>query len=241
MRMHTALPTALVCLTLITSSCTTVPTHPASFAGSAAFAADADPLPSWNDGPAKKAILDFVKTTTDKNNPKFVPPEGRIATFDQDGTTWVSHPIYSQVLFTFDRVAALAPKHPEWKTTQPFQAVLAGDKEAMAKFTLKDIEILVFATHTGMATEAFQPIVKDWITKAKHPRFHRPYSQMVYQPMLEVMSYLRRQRLQNLHRDRRRPGLRPRVRAAGLRNPSGTGDRFGAYGLYTNTRMEGAS
>ena len=191
MRIHTALPTALVCLTLITSSCTTAPTHSASFAGSAAFAADADPLPSWNDGSAKKAILDFVKTTTDKNNPKFVPPEERIATFDQDGTTWVSHPIYTQVLFTFDRVAALVPQHPEWKTTQPFQAVLNGDKEAMAKFTLKDIEALVFATHTGMTTEAFEPIVKDWITKAKHPRFHRPYSQMVYQPMLEVMSYLR--------------------------------------------------
>ena len=121
-----------------------------SVRGSAAFAADADPLPSWNDGPAKKAILDFVKTTTDKNNSKFVPPEERIATFDQDGTTWVSHPIYSQVLFTFDRVAALAPQHPEWKTKQPFQAVLTGDKEAMAKFTLKDIEALVLATHTGM-------------------------------------------------------------------------------------------
>ena len=158
---------------------------------SLASAQSRDPLPSWNDGPAKKAILDFVKTTTDKNNSKFVPPEERIATFDQDGTTWVSHPIYSQVLFTFDRVVALAPQHPEWKTTQPFQAVLTGDKEAMAKFTLKDIEALVFATHTGMTTEAFQSIVKDWMAKAKHPRFDKPYSQMVYQPMLEVMSYLR--------------------------------------------------
>ena len=120
-----------------------------------------------------------------------MPPEERIATFDQDGTTWVSHPIYSQVLFTFDRVAALAPQHPEWKTKQPFQAVLTGDKEAMAKFTLKDLEALVVATHTGMTTEAFQPIVKDWMAKAKHPRFQQPYSQMVYQPMLEVMRYLR--------------------------------------------------
>ena len=120
-----------------------------------------------------------------------MPPEERIATFDQDGTTWVSHPIYSQVLFTFDRVAALAPQHPEWKTKQPFQAVLTGDKEAMAKFTLKDIEALVLATHTGMTAEAFQTIVKDWIAKAKHPRFHKPFSQMVYQPMLEVMRYLR--------------------------------------------------
>jgi haloacid dehalogenase-like hydrolase len=191
MRIHPALYTPLVCLTLITSSCSTAPTHSTPFAPSGAYAADTDPMPSWKDGAAKKAILEFVKTTTDKNDSKFVPPEERIATFDQDGTTWVEHPIYSQVLFTFDRVAALAPQHPDWKTTQPFQAILTGDKEAMAEFTLKDIEVLVFATHTGMTTEAFQPIVKDWMAKAKHPRFDKPYSQMVYQPMLEVMHYLR--------------------------------------------------
>src|SRR5262245_29406451 len=176
---------------LLITSCANQPSSHTSSVGFRAFAAEADPLPSWNDGRAKKAILDFVKTTTDKTNPKFVAPEERIATFDQDGTTWVSHPIYSQVLFTFDRVAALAPQHPEWKTKQPFQAVLSGDKHAMAKFTLKDIEVLVLATHTGMTTEAFQSIVKDWMATAKHPRFHKPYSQMVYQPMLEVMHYLR--------------------------------------------------
>jgi phosphoserine phosphatase len=191
MKIHPVLHTAIVCLTLITSSCSTPPTRSTSLARSAAFAANVDPLPSWKDGPAKKTILHFIETTTDKNNSKFVPPEERIATFDQDGTTWVEHPIYSQVLFTFDRVAALAPQHPEWKTKQPFQAILSGDKEAMAKFTLKDIEVLVFATHAGMTTEAFQSIVKDWMAKAKHPRFDKPYSQMVYQPMLEVMSYLR--------------------------------------------------
>ncbi len=191
MRIHPALHTPLICLTLITSSCSTAPTHFTPLARSAAFTADPDPLPSWKDGSAKKAILDFVKTTTDKKNSKFVPPEERIATFDQDGTTWVEHPIYSQVLFAFDRVAALAPQHPEWKTTKPFQAILAGDKEAMAKFTLKDIEVLVFATHTGMTTGVFEPIARDWIATAMHPRFHRPYSQMVYQPMLEVMHYLR--------------------------------------------------
>ena len=109
-----------------------------------------DPLPSWKDGSAKKAILEFVKTTTDKNNSKFVAPEERIATFDQDGTTWVEHPIYSQALFAFDRVAALAPQHPEWKTTAAVQLAISGDKEAMAKFTLKDIEVIVLATHTGM-------------------------------------------------------------------------------------------
>jgi hypothetical protein len=156
-----------------------------------AATAATDPLPSWNDGPAKQAILDFVKTTTDKNNPKFVPPEDRIATFDQDGTTWVEQPIYSQVLFMFDRVVALAPQHPEWKTTMPFKAIVTGDKEAIAKFTLKDIEVIGLATSAGTTTEEFQSIVKNWMATAKHPRYDKPYPQMVYQPMLEVMKYLR--------------------------------------------------
>ena len=182
---------SLFCLILVFAGCATTPAACASSASQASSAAVADPLPSWNDGPAKQAILDFVKTTTDKNNPKFVAPEDRIATFDQDGTTWVEQPIYSQVLFAFDRVAELAPQHPEWKTTMPFKAIVTGDKEAMAKFTMKDIEVIAMATHTGMAAEAFGPIVKDWMAKAKHPRFDRPYSQMVYQPMIEVMKYLR--------------------------------------------------
>ncbi len=182
---------SLFCLVLVFAGYSTTPAASASSASQASSAAVADPLPSWNDGPAKQAILDFVKTTTDKRNPKFVPPEDRIATFDQDGTTWVEHPIYSQVLFAFDRVAELAPQHPEWKTKPPFNAIVTGDKAAMAKFTLKDIEIIAMATHTGMTAEAFQTIVKDWWAKAKHPRFDKPYSQMVYQPMLEVMKYLR--------------------------------------------------
>ena len=153
--------------------------------------AGADPLPSWKDGPAKQAILDFVRETTDKSNPGFIPPQDRIATFDQDGTTWVSHPMYTQLAFAFDRVVALAPQHPEWKITEPFSCILSGDKVAMAKFTMKDLEAILMATHTGMTVEAFQAIVQDWIAKAKHPRFGKPYSQMVYQPMLEVMSYLR--------------------------------------------------
>jgi hypothetical protein len=153
--------------------------------------ASADPLPSWNDGPAKAAIVSFVRVTTDKSNPKFVPPEDRIATFDQDGTTWVEHPAYSQLLFAFDRVATLAPQHPEWKTRQPFQAVLKGDKDAMSRFTLKDLETIVFATHAGMTTGKFQSIVRNWIATAKHPRFNQPYSRTVYQPMLELMRYLR--------------------------------------------------
>ena len=191
MKVHLALSSTLVFLILIIDGCSRTPAASTPPTGSAVSAAGADALPSWNDGSAKKAIIDFVKTTTDKSNPKFVPPEDRIATFDQDGTTWVSHPIYSQVLFAFDRLAALSPQHPEWKAKQPFKAVVTGDKEAMAKFTLKDIEDIVLATHTGMTTEAFQSIVKDWIAMAKHPRFDKPYSQMVYQPMLEVMRYLR--------------------------------------------------
>lgn len=150
-----------------------------------------DPLPSWNDGPAKKAILDFVHATTDHASPKFVPKEERIATFDQDGTLWVEHPIYSQVVFALDRVAALAPKHPEWKTTEPFKSVLTDDREAIAKFTLPDLEKIVFTTHTGMSVESFQTIVKDWAAKAKDHRWKRPYTELIYQPMIEVLQYLR--------------------------------------------------
>ena len=180
---------SLLLIILILVGCSN-PTTPAA-TQPAPTAAAADPLPSWNDGPAKQAILDFVKTTTDKTSPKFVAPEDRIATFDQDGTTWVEHPIYSQVLFAFDRVAEMAPQHPEWKTKMPFKAIVTGDKEAMAKFTTKDLEIIAMTTHTGMTAEAFGPMVKDWMAKAKHPKFDKPYPQMVYQPMLEVMKYLR--------------------------------------------------
>lgn len=158
--------------------------------GSASAAAE-DPLPSWNEGASKKAILDFVRTTTDKSNPKFVPPEERIATFDQDGTIWVEHPLYTQLVFALDRVVALAPKHPEWKTTQPFQAVLGDDKEAIAKFTMPDLEKILFVTHTGMTVDSFQVTAQDWIGKAKDARWKRLYSELIYQPMLEVMRHLR--------------------------------------------------
>ena len=153
--------------------------------------AQTDPLPSWNDGPAKQAIVEFVRVTTDKASPKFVPPEDRIATFDNDGTLWVEQPIYTQMTFAIDRVVALAPKHPEWKEQQPFKAILTRDREAMAKFTLQDIEKIIAVTHSGMTVEAFAGIVKEWAAGAKHPRFKRPYTELVYQPMLEVMQYLR--------------------------------------------------
>ena len=151
----------------------------------------ADPLPSWNDGPAKQAIVEFVSATTDKSSPKYVEPEDRIATFDQDGTTWVSHPLYTQAMFALDRVRELVPKHPEWKNKEPFKAVIAGDREAIAKFSESDWEVIVAATHAGMTNEAFQEIVKQWLATAKHPRFKRPYTELVYQPMIEVMDYLR--------------------------------------------------
>ena len=153
--------------------------------------AQTDPLPSWNDGPAKQAIIQFVQDTTDKSGPKYVAPEDRIATFDNDGTLWVEHPLYTQAIFALDRVKALAPEHPEWKTTEPFKSVLADDKAAMAKFGEQDWAHIIAATHAGMTIEEFLGIAKEWLTTAKHPRFQRPYTELVYQPMLEVMNYLR--------------------------------------------------
>jgi phosphoglycolate phosphatase-like HAD superfamily hydrolase len=150
-----------------------------------------DPLPSWNDGPAKQTIVSFVRKVTDKSNPAYVPSADRLATFDQDGTLWVEHPLYSQAMFALDRVHGLAPKHPEWQAEQPFKAVLANDRKAMAGFTEQDWVKIIGATHAGLTTEAFLKIVQDWLAKAKHPRFQRPYTQLVYQPMLEVMQYLR--------------------------------------------------
>jgi len=150
-----------------------------------------DPLPSWNDGSTKKAILELVRVTTDKASSQYVPPERRMATFDLDGTLWVEQPMYVQVLFALDRVAALAPKYPEWKTTEPFKSVLAGDKEVLSRLTNKDLEQIVFATHPAMPVEAYQEIVKSWLAEARHSRWQRPYTELVYQPMLEVLRYLR--------------------------------------------------
>lgn len=150
-----------------------------------------DPLPSWNDGPAKQAILAFVKDTTEKSSPKYVEPADRIATFDQDGTLWTEHPLYGQAAFALARVGEMAPSHPEWKQKEPFKSVLARDDAAMSKFSEADWMQIIAATHAGMSTEAFQGLVKDWLAKAKAPRFDRPYTDLIYQPMLEVMKYLR--------------------------------------------------
>jgi phosphoserine phosphatase len=162
-----------------------------AFSAGARAAVQSDPLPSWNDGPAKKAILEFVRVTTDKTSPKYVRPEDRIATFDEDGTTWVEHPMYTEVVFSLDRVVELAPKHPEWKDKMPLKAVIDRDRAAMEKFNMQDLIEIVVVTHTGVTTDEFDKAVKEWIAKAKHPRWKRPYTDLVYQPMLEVMKYLR--------------------------------------------------
>jgi len=153
--------------------------------------AAADPLPSWNDGPTRKAIMDFVARTTDDSSPDFVAPADRIVTFDNDGTLWVEHPMYTQLAFALDRVKALAPQHPEWKTTQPFKAVLEGDMKTLAASGEKGLLELVMATHAGMSTSEFETIVNEWFATAKHPRFKRPYTELTYRPMVELLGYLR--------------------------------------------------
>jgi phosphoserine phosphatase len=153
----------------------------------AAPALAGDPLPSWNDGPTKSAILDFVKLVTEKG----VPVEKRIATFDNDGTLWAEKPYYFQLQFALDRVKALAPKHPEWKEKQPFKAALENDLPTLLKSGEKGLLELVMATHTGMTTEEFERIVDEWIRTAKHPTTGRPFTEMVYQPMLELLEFLR--------------------------------------------------
>ena len=149
------------------------------------------PLASWNDGPTKQAILDFVRATTDKASPKFVPPEERIATFDQDGTLWVEHPLYSQLIYCLDRVPVVVARHPELKYVPPFRTVLSGDREAIAKLTKRDLEIIAVTTLSGMTVDDFAAEVKKWLATAKDPRWKRPYTDLTYQPMQEVMSYFR--------------------------------------------------
>ena len=148
-----------------------------------------DPLAAWNDGPAKKAILSFVKSATDASGPNFVAPKDRIATFDQDGTLWVEHPIYTQAMFALDRIQVLAPAHPKWKQEPPFSVILS-DKPDIAKLTEADWEEIVAATHSGMSTEAFLSMVRNWLSTATHPQFRRPYTALVYEPMLQLIKYL---------------------------------------------------
>ena len=150
----------------------------------------AGPLPSWNEGPVKRAILDFVERTTRVGSPDFVPVANRIAAFDNDGTLWCEQPMYVQLRFALDRVKTLAPMHPNWSVLEPFKSVLDGELTRTAAGGEKMLAELIIATHSGMTTEEFEAIVTDWMRRARHPRFDRPYPELVYQPMLEVLHFL---------------------------------------------------
>jgi len=153
--------------------------------------AESDPLPSWNAGPARDAIVKFIHATTDAASPNFAPLAERIATFDQDGTLWVEHPIYTQLVFCFDRVPALAKAKPELANEEPFKTVLSGDREAIAKLSMDDLLKIVAATLTGMDVDAFRDEVAKWIAEARDPRWKRPYTDLVYEPQIELLKYLR--------------------------------------------------
>jgi phosphoglycolate phosphatase-like HAD superfamily hydrolase len=153
--------------------------------------AQADPLPSWNGGAVKTSITSFVARVTSQGGPDFVPPDERLATFDNDGTLWAEQPVYFQFAFAIDRIRALAPAHPEWKDRQPFASAIAGDLKGLVATGQKGMMEIMAVSHFGMSTEAFTKIAADWFETARHPRFNRPYTDLVYQPMLELLTYLR--------------------------------------------------
>jgi phosphoglycolate phosphatase-like HAD superfamily hydrolase len=155
------------------------------------LSAQSDPLPSWNDTAAKKSIESFVDRVTKEGSPDFVPPADRIATFDNDGTLWVEAPVYTQVAFAFDRVKQMAPQHPEWKTKQPFKGILEGDMKAVAATGEKGLYQVIVETSTGMTNEQFEQTVSEWIAQARDHKFNHPYTELIYQPMVELLAYLR--------------------------------------------------
>jgi phosphoglycolate phosphatase-like HAD superfamily hydrolase len=163
----------------------------AAVAAAPAAFAQGDALPSWNDGPARRAILDFVARTTTAGGRDWVPVPERIATFDNDGTLWTEQPMYFQIVFALDRIKAMASRHPEWRTTEPFRSVLADDRAQLAALSEKAVVDIIAATHAGLTTEQFRQTVLDWLATARHPRFNRPYTDLVYQPMLELLAFLR--------------------------------------------------
>ncbi|MBY5362323.1 haloacid dehalogenase-like hydrolase [Rhizobium leguminosarum] len=176
---------------LIKSARDVIPVVIAALFLTASAYAQSDPLPSWNDTGPKQAIVSFVERVSKQGSTDFVPEPERIAVFDNDGTLWVEHPMYTQLAFALDRVKTLAPQHPEWKNVQPFKAVLDGDMKTLAASGEKGLLELIMVTHAGMTTEDFQKVVTDWLSTAHDPRFKRPYTELVYQPMVELLSYLR--------------------------------------------------
>jgi phosphoglycolate phosphatase-like HAD superfamily hydrolase len=155
------------------------------------FAQAVDPLPSWNEGAAKRALLEFARVTTDPASDRFVPPEQRVATFDMDGTLWVEHPMYTQVVYCLDRVRAIVTAKPKLKDGEPYKTVLSGDQAAIAKLSMVELETIVSAALSGMTVDEFNIDVKNWLATARHPRWNRPYTELIYQPMLEVLQLLR--------------------------------------------------
>jgi phosphoserine phosphatase len=186
-------PVVVALVALLASGCTDRAVTPgrAAIPASSTAQPSGDPLPSWNQGPAKQSIATFVARVTAPNGPDFVPPAERIAVFDNDGTLWVEQPIYVQLAFALDRVRALAPQNPTWRVTEPFKSVLEGDVQRALGTGERGVGELMAATHAGHTTEEFATIVSEWIATARHPRFGQPYTQTVYQPMLELLEYLR--------------------------------------------------
>ena len=182
---------ALLCLAVVLGCDPQERVSDHSAASDETVAAARDPLPSWNDGPAKQQIIEFVARTTDEASPDFVPEARRIATFDNDGTLWTERPLYPQVLFALDRVRSMAAEHPEWQTEQPFKAILENDRATLATMGHHELGLLLAATHAGMKAEEFSAIAREWLDSARHPRFNKPFDVTIYQPMVEVLRHLR--------------------------------------------------
>lgn len=182
----------IICISfLVFTSCLKSPENQVVEIVSDSLMVAIDPLPSWNDVSAKKAIINYVTDISNKVGNNFIPVEDRIATFDNDGTLWSEQPVYFQLAFAIDRIKAMAPEHPEWKNKQPFKAVLENDMKSLVASGEKGLMELIMVSHAGMTTDNFEEIVKEWIKTAKHPRFDKPYNELIYQPMLELLDYLR--------------------------------------------------
>jgi phosphoglycolate phosphatase-like HAD superfamily hydrolase len=186
-----SVPIVLLAATVTLAACGDRPARTSAGDGQTSPGAASPVLPSWNDGQTRQAIVDFVDRVTDPSSPDFVAPPERIAVFDNDGNLWAEQPLYFQLLFALDRVRAMAGDHPEWAETEPFRAIIEDDREALASIGEHELVEIVMATHAGMTTDEFDAVVSDWLATATHPRFGVPYTELVYQPMLELLTYLR--------------------------------------------------